>query len=885
MPTASLPEPGSSGASPWARALPAAAIAALVLAAACGGLTFVWDHDTHFHLASGKWMLDHGSVLRTDPFSVHDQDHWLNIQWLFQVVIAALHAVGGWEALSVLKSALAAGMMLAMLLALRRHVPMWWLAIACGLAMYVALSRVRVRPEPFTMLYLTVMVIALEAVRRGASARWLWLMTPVMILWVNMQGLFILGLGVFWTAMAGAAVERFLLHRPSGNLVSQESLAAALAATAGCLVSPWPVEALTQPFLLLTRISGEKFIYTYFVSELSPTWQAPLSHPAALALLGLTVLAMLINRRRTAVAHWLWLAMFGALAAMAIRNIGLLWPACAYLLAWHGGEIVRRIGTRLRPPAWTGAAAAGLVILGGLAAAAGYTTEWTLRATSSWQRFGAGRQEENFPIAQAEFLKTLPAKGDILSINFGDASAFIYHAWPQRLIWMDGRLEAHSQQRFLRYHELASNDFASVAALGASRQLPPSVRFYFVGQGDGLRLSIFAQSDRMRLLSLSPAGACFTRTDWNLGGALPPPNSNLREAFDRPMTGDGSIEGWPMARRRWYRQNPTPMMYRLGQMLMWLGRQPDRTTPLQIPPPPSDLQIHCSLLSVRFLSAAVIENLQRPAITEGMLAQALQVRALYDRVEPSGLIPADINAARGLYLYNRLPLGTLSTHDLKQFGPQRIRAMSEARQYDAAAAAVGDLLRFFPPREQVTPPEWYLTLRNSMNDALNRSRDLLEEKERLGGMSPGRAAMIMASPQYGLIDQAIAAAEAAPPGDADAARAAGDLHLRKGQTDQARAAYERAAKAIGTHAPLRLRMILCDWVEGRLWKAHQQLDALTAGDEPNEAECYYHATLLEQLGLYDQARAVALKANPHDPAVREYIERLLARITAVRASL
>jgi len=132
--------------------------------------------------------------------------------------------------------------------------------------------RVRVRPEAFTLAFIIIYIVLLEQVRRGASARRLWWLVPVMLAWVNMHGIYILGLCILWSAMIGSWIDKRLDRGCNGNLATQQALMPALAATVACLVTPWPVDVILQPFLLWSRISGQAEFFTYGVSELVPSW-------------------------------------------------------------------------------------------------------------------------------------------------------------------------------------------------------------------------------------------------------------------------------------------------------------------------------------------------------------------------------------------------------------------------------------------------------------------------------------------------------------------------------------------------------------------------------------------------------------------------------------
>ena len=176
--------------------------------------SYIWDFDIFWHLACGEWMFRHHEVMRQDWFCLDaNPNGWIDVHWFFQLIVTAIYKLGGWGLLSVFKGAAAAAILMAYVASLRRHVPTAWLIGVGILVLLVMQSRVRTRPEIFTLGLLLLSLALIDSVRRGAPAMRLWWMVPVMIFWVNIHGLFFLGLAILWGSLLGAAmdhaVERF----------------------------------------------------------------------------------------------------------------------------------------------------------------------------------------------------------------------------------------------------------------------------------------------------------------------------------------------------------------------------------------------------------------------------------------------------------------------------------------------------------------------------------------------------------------------------------------------------------------------------------------------------------------------------------------------------
>jgi len=845
----------------------AAALVLLALAGFSAAMNYVWNADIFWHLASGEWMLNQKSVLGANPFTSEpapDETRWVNVHWLFQVIVAAVHAVSGFAGLTVLKALLAAGVLLVLARSLRRHAPAGWILLAGLGALLVMTTRLRVRPEIFTLLFMAVAIALLEHVRDGGKASRLWWLAPLMLVWANMHGLFIFGLGLIWSAVLGAWMDRLLGRAGKGGaLPTQAALVPCVAATVLCLLTPWPVEGFLHPLLLVTRISGEAYYYTFGVSELRPTYDRLGELPDAIVLTALTTVLMLVHARRVPAAHWLWLAAFVAVALTALRNVGFLGPVCGYLLGRTGGELlagvkgpVRKAGLALTPLCML---AAGVLIFG-------FVTEqyWALRGSE--RRFGAGLDRAGYPISCAEYLRDLPAEGDVLCVNFGDGGVMIHHAWPRRKVWMDGRLEVHSQERFIRNHEI--NRALADAVEAARVKLPDSVRFLVASRAWDKQLAALSQSPRFRLVHVGPVGAVFARMDWaggraGLAGAGIPESPDLAK-LDRPIDENGAVEGAPAVRAKWYAANPHSAALQQGKLLLDLSRKGEPSSPQA-----KALGQKLALLAIRYLEAAHKERPEDPIIA-GLLADAHLEHAAYRDVTLSWDIPVDIDLSRALYLYNRHAPEDLSDDEMQTLALRRVKAMVQANQLDAAATAVEAIFAKLPPRLRVNPPELFTDLRNAVNSRLAVSRGLAEQMD-LEAMSVEERVAALVSPRLGLIDAAVAELESHETGENPRlAMLTGHLLMRKGLPWKAMDRYKSGVVDADDFCP-----------DARMLPT--AVLGLASGDapaprRPTPAEAYYTASVLEQLGLYERARGVLSGVESDNQQLQTLILRLRLRL-------
>jgi hypothetical protein len=168
----------------------ALALAALALIYAFLAGFHTTDFDTGWHLATGRYVIQHHVVPTTDQFSYTVR----GAEWIYPpfagVIFYLLYSLAGWDILSWLT---AAGCVAAVAFTLRRDEP-----ITNALAI-VAVPAIAYRTIARADLFNTVLFAALLQVMwnyfRGRHAR-LWLLPVLMLLWANLHLGFVAGLGM-----------------------------------------------------------------------------------------------------------------------------------------------------------------------------------------------------------------------------------------------------------------------------------------------------------------------------------------------------------------------------------------------------------------------------------------------------------------------------------------------------------------------------------------------------------------------------------------------------------------------------------------------------------------------------------------------------------------
>lgn len=218
---------------------------ALVLAA---GNRLLHDPDTYWHLAVGRWLLDHLAFPHADPFSwTYEGRPWIAMEWLAQVTFRVIFERGGWTALVLVSAAAIALTFVLLCRALTRtlEVPVALLLLVS--AFFLAAPHFLVRPH---VLSLPLMVAWVAALVRSADERRgpPWRALPLVALWANLHGGYTLGLALVLPVALESVLSTPPVERRSAAVTWAGFTAAAV--VFGCLTPYGPESLLSTPRVL-----------------------------------------------------------------------------------------------------------------------------------------------------------------------------------------------------------------------------------------------------------------------------------------------------------------------------------------------------------------------------------------------------------------------------------------------------------------------------------------------------------------------------------------------------------------------------------------------------------------------------------------------------------
>jgi hypothetical protein len=539
------------------------------------------DTDIWWHLAAGRLIVERGQLLRVDPFALDTNSaSWIDVHWLFQVLVYLGYRAGGALALVIGKCALVGVGAWALLRAAvvasapspehstspgAPSLPQPLLLLLIALPVYLARYLVLARPVVLTLLFVAVYLLLLERQRRGARLRELWLLLPLQVLWANVQGLYLLGPAIVACTLIGETLSALVARRFAGFTAPRPRVLGALALLLGGLLvvnlaTPYGWSALRLPFTLLSRIdplAGD--LFTYNISENIPPWVLERTELGAIGyfkwIAAASFASFLLAWRHVSISRLLIVSMMFALSLLASRNV--------LLLCWVGGwALASNLGVAI--DGWRGRLAVARRALPAVGVL-GLATLSLLAASGSRDDVPTSELAPfRVPVEAAERLRELRLEGRLFnSVRYGGYIAWAL--WPQHRPFIDGRLVLRSAAQFAEHLRLLDEP----ARFEAFRRVHDlRLALLPTAAADERYLPLVAQLYRdpsWRLLYTDGTQALFARADLPGAAAAPRVDLAARVTTQRIITDlERRYARWPAVLER--------AQLHLGRLLAEVGQ-------------------------------------------------------------------------------------------------------------------------------------------------------------------------------------------------------------------------------------------------------------------------------------------------------------------------
>lgn len=350
----------------WARALyalerelPGIIVVVAFAGVLAGALSSTLNQDGWLALLSGREIVQHG-LPSVDHLTVWSAGRrWTDQQWLGQLGLYGLYALGGLRAVLVAHWLVVSSTFALLVVAARRlgGSPIST-ALVAALAFIPLLGTIsEVRTEALAgLLLLVVMWLLIEELRR--PTRRVYLVLPLLVLWANVHGSVLLGVAL--CVLAGAS---FVLGSRSSGEHAAVLIVGSIAAV---FASPYALSLVGYYHRTLLNRDFSKF-----VTEWKPTTLS-LEHLPVFLLAGGGLWLLARSGRSTLMFERVAFVLTALAAFEAVRNVG--WLAIVSVLVLphtFGHERTPRVAGRIAPLALGLLAASAAVVVVALVTAAG----------------------------------------------------------------------------------------------------------------------------------------------------------------------------------------------------------------------------------------------------------------------------------------------------------------------------------------------------------------------------------------------------------------------------------------------------------------------------------------------------------------------------------
>ncbi len=275
-----------------------------------------FDGDLPRHLLVGRLIRETKSIPLTDTFSFRTVGFpSFPHEWLSQVILSVANDLLGLSGV-VLLTALIVTATWAIVYgeAKRRANNLFITLIVTAIGMSVSMIHVLPRPHLFTYLFTALWIVILERMTEDRPHIW-WLLPVVMILWVNMHGMFVLGIIIWGIYLVGS-----LLDHPSWTWFTQRTTRSMLLGGILSLFATFLSPSGIKIWGAIASLGSNTYLTSRIPEYQSANFHMPETWPFILLLM-LTIIGFARNTNKTSWTHILLAVSFAAIALYTSRMI------------------------------------------------------------------------------------------------------------------------------------------------------------------------------------------------------------------------------------------------------------------------------------------------------------------------------------------------------------------------------------------------------------------------------------------------------------------------------------------------------------------------------------------------------------------------------------
>lgn len=383
-----------------------------------------FDYDLWARLIAGMGVIDGGNVLTSDFLSYTPVHTWFDHEWGSGAIFYAVLKLFGAYSLIILQALMLFGIFFvaSRVVKNRTNISPYNILFYFFTIMAVMENLNNpIRCHMFSFLFFTIFIYLLEKVRKGNN-KLLFIIPPLIILWNNIHGGVVAGLGL----LGMYAVGEFLNKKPCSKYLITLAISLPL-----LLINPWGYKY--TKFLLMANTMKRPYIVEWW--GLFSKFYLFKQIKFKLFMLALTITESIYifkEIKSDNIKNWYnkadkvkYIVILSTMY-LAISHVKLL-PFFAISAICFMYEDFYKLIENIKLPHWKNRMIY-IILL--------FISIFTL----SSKNFSVPVGMDAYPVKEVEFIKANNIKGNILT-NFGYGSYVSYKLYPQNKIFMDGRYE------------------------------------------------------------------------------------------------------------------------------------------------------------------------------------------------------------------------------------------------------------------------------------------------------------------------------------------------------------------------------------------------------------------------------------------------------------
>lgn len=422
--------------------------------ASTGPILLNSDGDLPRHLLVGRLIRDTREVHLTDIFSFRTVGFpSIPHEWLSQVIFSAFYDLLGLGGVVFLTALIVTAVWAIIYYdALRRSNSLLAALVFTGLGVGASLIHVLPRPHLFSYLFTALWILVLEQIQKDKPHRW-WLLPILMLAWVNLHGMFVLGIVIWIIYLVGD-----LFENPSMSWFVSPKTKAMLTGGALSIIATFLSPSGVGIWEAIASLGGNAYIKSRIPEYQSANFQIPETWPFILILL----LALASFSRSTVKTPWRHVFLFTAFAGVALYSSRMLplfaivsVPIVAQAFSgWLKEDFPKhRIWTIETNLTTTNQTSNGWIWIFTVVLAVAYFFKLNLPIDVTGK--GNAFSPQFFPVDAVTWLESNPQSGHVFN-EFDWGGYMLLNLWPQYQIFMDGHTHIYGEDLTREYEQVVT---------------------------------------------------------------------------------------------------------------------------------------------------------------------------------------------------------------------------------------------------------------------------------------------------------------------------------------------------------------------------------------------------------------------------------------------